>query len=719
MRLLLTLMLAICCAQLHAGLEPGDEALLTRCISGDVTMPGVLPVGFQHKFEVGDIQEMEVLDRGVTRTLRLHVVAKVGDEVICEAHNGRGLVFAGQMNDKGEFSKAWAGRSGERPTEVKFRRNQHSQQLLHEALRVPWPPMIYNTPASSFREGDKFKFGSTELTVQAASYELAGVRYDLVQSHGPDSWFGPYWQWTAEGVVLFRVTRREKLAKAEPLLDWSKVDAKIPKPATPPEWTAPKDDWTVQPRADGSMLVFSYEAAGEYLFLDRKLIPVRDVPRIGPYGKRVVDAWSPGPFVVPAGQTLQLNTPMTDDWTQLDLLLQQCGRLPVSMAVLTGDASGDRGLKAVKAYPWLESIDVFPMGATVTEAGFKAIAGMGKLRELSLTVVSEEKLKGISALKDLKTVRSLVLRAPDLMAIPVALTGWTWLESLEYTGKDIKGVKGLTGLTYLSMVHSEISRKSAEEVATLPKLRDLGLHSTNFSVPVLKTLTLDKLAITSDVAEDAFFLIEAAATLKQLKTLELAVIDMKGQDLSPLAGGSLETLVVSDGLATSADVAAIAKLAKLAHLKLVKIKGADAAALTALSTMTSLKSFTLSNPVLVRSKTASAELAALAKFTRLEELHVIDGGMAKLGALGLDKFGKLKRLTLDNLNIEAAVTDELAACKKLEALSLADSLLVKGAGGKLAAIKTLKQLDLRLNYSLLPADVEALRVALPACEILT
>jgi Leucine-rich repeat (LRR) protein len=719
MRVLLTLALIAACTQLHAGLEPGDEALLLRYTSGDATLPGVLPVGYEHKFEVGDLQEVEVLDRGVYRTLRFHVVGKVGEEVICEAHNGRGLVFAGLMNNNGEFSKAWAGRSGERPVEVKFRRKQHMQSLLHEALRLPMSTTLYSLPATDFREGDKFKIGAQELIVQAATYLHAGVRYELARSHGADSWFGPHWQWTAEGVVLYRVTRREKLAKAEPLLDWSKVDARVPKPTSPPEWSAPKDDWTVQLRADGSMLVFSYEAEGEFQFLDRELNTVSGLPRIGPYGKRVVDATSPGPFAIPAGQTLQLNAPNTDDWTQLDLLLAQAARLPVSMAVLCGPAAGDRGLKAVKGYPWLESLDVFPLGAKITEPGFKAIAAMSKLWELALTTAGEDGFRAIGPLKDMKKVRKLALRAPDLTEIPAAVRGWTALESLEFTGKDIEGIGALTGLSMLSLVHSQVSRKSADEISALPKLRNLELHSTNVPVAVIKKLTLDRLVITADSPEEASFQIEAAATLKQLKTLELAVKDLTGQDLSPLAGGSIETLVISDGLAQSRDVAAIAKLTGLVNLTLVKIKGADAAALTSLSSVASLKTFTLSSPVLERSRIASVELAALAKFSFLEELHVIDGGMARLGALGLDKFGKLRRLTLDNLNIEATVTDELAACGKLESLSLADSLLARGASDKLGSLKTLKRLDLRSNFSLLKADLEKLRTALPGCEILT
>jgi Leucine-rich repeat (LRR) protein len=706
-------------APLHAGLEPGDEALLLRCIAGTTLVPGAMPVGYEHKFEIGDLQEIEVLDRGVYRTLRFHVVGNVGEEVICEAHNGRGLVFAGLMNNNGEFSKAWAGRSGERPVEVKFRRNQHSQQLLHDALRAPWPTTLYNLPASDFREGDKFRLGAQELTVQAATYNFAGVRYELARSHGADSWFGPYWQWTAEGVVLYRVTRREKLAKAEPLLDWSKVDAKIPRPTTPPDWTPPGDDWTVQLRADGSMLVFSYEADGEFQFLDRELNTVSGQPRIGPYGKRVVDAYSPGPFVIPAGRTLQLNAPNTDDWTQLDLLLAQAARLPVSMAVLCGPAAGDRGLKALKGYPWLESLDAFPLGTKITEQGFKAIAAMSKLWELALTTAGEDGFKAIGPLKEMKKVRKLALRAPDLTEIPAALHGWTTLENLEFTGKDIEGIGALNGLSMLSLVHSQVSRKGADEISALPKLRNLELHSTNVPASVIKKLTLDRLVITADSPEVASFQIEAAATLKQLKTLELAIKGLTGQDLSPLAGGSIETLVVSDGLAQSRDVAAIAKLTGLVNLTLVKLKGADAAALTSLSSLTNLRTFTLSSPVLERSRTASVELAALAKFSFLEELHVIDGGMARLGTFGLDKFGKLKRLTLDNLNIEAPVTDELATCDKLESLSLADSLLAKGASDKLGTLKTLKRLDLRANFSLLKEDLEKLRAALPGCEILT
>ena len=94
MRTLILFCLLLLCSALPA-LEPRDEELLQSYLENVQLLPGAIPVGYEHKFEVGDLQEAEVLDRGVYRTIRLHVVAKLGDEFVCEVHNGRGLVVAG------------------------------------------------------------------------------------------------------------------------------------------------------------------------------------------------------------------------------------------------------------------------------------------------------------------------------------------------------------------------------------------------------------------------------------------------------------------------------------------------------------------------------------------------------------------------------------------------------------------------------------------------
>ena len=228
MRTLILFCLLLLCSALPA-LEPRDEELLQSYLENVQLLPGAIPVGYEHKFEVGDLQEAEVLDRGVYRTIRLHVVAKLGDEFVCEVHNGRGLVFAGLMNNNGEFSKGWVGRAGTKPTEVRCARHVHMQRLMHDAVRVPWPFEIYSVPALNYSEGEKFKLGDVELTVQGAEFEYAGVHYQLRRSHGGENWFGSDWQWIAEDVTLYKVTRREKLAKPEPLLDWSDVVPGVPK----------------------------------------------------------------------------------------------------------------------------------------------------------------------------------------------------------------------------------------------------------------------------------------------------------------------------------------------------------------------------------------------------------------------------------------------------------------------------------------------------------
>ncbi|MCB9892862.1 MAG: hypothetical protein H6839_00265 [Planctomycetes bacterium] len=718
MRTVFLLCLLLGCSAL-AALEPRDEGLLQTYLDGKALLPGAIPVGYEHRFEVGDLQEAEVLDRGTYRTVRLHIVAKLGDEFVCEIHNGRGLVFAGLMNNNGEFSKAWVGRAGAKPAEVRCARHVHMQRLMHDAVRMPWPFELYNVPATSFSENETFKLGSTELTVQGAEFDYAGVHYQLRRGHGAENWFGSDWQWMAEDVVLFRVKRREKLASPEPLLDWSEVTSGVPKPVAAPAWKPPLEGWTVRKRDDGSTLVFSFDSGGEFLFLDDELRPVSGVDRIGPYGRRVVDAYSPGPFVVPAGLTLQLQAPNSDDWAQLDFLFAQSARLPVSMLVLFGAPAGDRGLRALKDFGGLQSLDVYPQGAELTESGMKAIAGLKKLRELSFTFVEADRgLDLMAPLKAMTSVRRLALHSPLMKEIPAPLKGWSQLESLELTGADVSGIKAFTGLTEVQLLHCTISRGAAEEVAGLPRLRSLEIHTTDFPSALVRKLSmLERLSLTTDSPEDASFIIESAAKLKTLKSLELTVDRLAGEDLLALTRSSVERLVIYGGLEKSEDVAALAKLTALKELQLIKVAGADVIGLQALSALRTLKRLTLAEPVLQRSRSASAELAELSRFDFLEELHLRDCALAKLGPIGLKKFSNLKALTLGKLNLTQEAVDELPSCPGLELLSLDGSLLPQGSVLSLEGLKTLKLVSLKGCLSVSADEVRALAQAMPACTV--
>ncbi|MCZ7608290.1 MAG: hypothetical protein M5U25_20050 [Planctomycetota bacterium] len=713
MRTAFVLALMMACGALQAGLEPRDEALLQAWLKRELKLPGAMPVGYAHQFEVGDLQEAEVLDRGTYRTIRLHVVAKLEERFLVEAHNGRGLVVAGLMDNNGVFTRAWAGRAGEKPDEIEYSEQPGPQELFHHALRVPWSAVLYQLPAVSFRDGEKFKLGATELSVQAPGYELSGVRYELLQSHGEDAWFGPHWQWKAGERVLYKVTRREKLAKPEPLLDWSEVVKGAPKPAKAPEWKSPKDEWEITKREDGSLLVFAYDASGVFCVRGTE-------PR--------VEFLVPGPFVVGSGSSLAAII-TTQPWSLQQFAISQAARLPVSELWLHGEACSDKGLHAAAACKQLDALTLynpsprFAVGTPasgLTAAGSKELAGMSGLKTLRFLFGGESE-QGTpefwAPLKDMKGVVELQLTLRGAEAIPAALRGWTGLETLWFWGRGIDGIGGMTGLRELDLTGVEVSAEAGRQLAALPSLTKLHIGGGKFPPSALAKLAKLTELWLGMAAEDATWLIDSAARLKSLDKLSLAVPGLAGEDLLPLQKSSLKTLAVVGGLDEPDDVGALTKLKNLRELELRGVQGADAAALKALAVPGTLTKLTLTAPVLARSRKASEELAALSAFDYLEELHVREGGMAKAGPLGLAKFSGLKTLSLEKLNIEAELLAELAACPKLESLSFAGSLLPQGAVETLKKLKGLKTLNLRGCLSITPEDIAALKSALPGCAI--
>lgn len=710
MRTALLLVLALVAGVLQAGLEPRDEALLQAWLKRELKVPGAMPVGYAHQFEVGDMQEAEVLDRGVYRTIRLHVIAKLEDRFVVEAHNGRGLVVAGLMDNNGVFSRAWAGRAGEKPAEIEYSEQPGPQELFHHALRVPWSAVLYQLPAVSFRDGEKFKLGSTELSVQAPGYELSGVKYELLQSHGEDAWFGPHWQWKAGERVLFKVTRREKLAKPEPLLDWSEVVKGAPKPTKAPEWKPPKDEWEITKREDGSLLVFSYDVQCRFATGATE---------------GSVTHHSPGPFRIPSGQTVLLRCDDTGVWEFFKFAIQQSERLPVVSLDLKGAGSSDAAIEATSRLKQLSELSIVLDEAALlitkrlTVTGLEQLAQASALRALEVEVVGIQHrgtfLEWVGSLTEL---RSLRIKDPDGGNLPSSIAALSKLERLDYAGKGIDGIGNLTSLLELRLEGVSVPFEVAGELAKLEQLRVLELEDTWISPPVLaKIPSLAELRV-SGKAEKVADLISASAKMPKLKSLRVRSEKLLAQDVKPLINSGVEVLTVEGGLERSEDVASLDKLKNVRELDLVGVKGADAAALKALSAPGTLTKLTLTAPVLARSRKASEELAALSAFDYLEELHVREGGMAKAGPLGLAKFTRLKALSLEKLNIEAELLAELVACAKLESLSFAGSLLPQGAVETLRKLKTLKTLNLRGCLSVTPEDVAALKSALPGCTVL-
>ncbi|MCA8910091.1 MAG: hypothetical protein KDB82_00180 [Planctomycetes bacterium] len=713
MRTAMLLALVLGCASLHAELEPRDEALLKSYTEGATKLPGAVPVGYAHQFEVGDLQEATVLDRGVYRTIRLHVVAKLEDHFIVEVHNGRGLVFAGLMDNNGVFTKGWAGRAGEKPAEVEITEAEHPQALLHQAVRLPWSLELYKRAASSFHEGETFKVGELELAVQQPEYDMGGVHYVGLQSHGEDSWFGPQWQWTAADRVLYKVTRHEKLAKPEPLLDWSDVVEDAPKPAKATEWKPPKDEWEITKREDGSTLVFSYESFSRFSIAD---------------GDPMDQLHTPGPFLLAPQAELVLDTVYVE-WPFQRFVITQAAHLPVVAVTARGAACSDEGLKQLALVKTLKSLALhLPVPgdpetsppSELTAAGMKTIAEMTGLTDLAIVNPAGPELPAEfwPPLAPVKTIRSLSLALPEAAKLPDAFLGWTWLEKLSLWKGDLDGVGKLAGLTSLTLVDVPVSSAVAKQIVGLPNLTEFRLLRGKFPASTLSKLSkLTDLYINAD-AMDATWLIDSAAKLKSLKSLEIWSQGLVGDDLMALKSSSVENLTIGMGLERSEDVASLSKLANVRSLRLAYVAGVDAQSIAALAEMKGLSSLTLTIAMLPRTREENADLAALSKLSFLEELHVSGANMAKLGSLKLDAFENLKSLSLEELNLTEAVTAELGKCKSLESLSLRGSLLPKDGAAALEKLKSLKHLDLRQNYSVTDEELKAIKAALPGCEIL-
>jgi len=705
MRILLLLALLACAGAAHAGLEPRDAELLKLYKERKLAVPGAIPVGYEHVFEVGDVQEMEVLDRGVTRTLRYHIVGALDGRVVCEVHNGRGLVVAGLIDNNGVFSKAWAGQAGGKPTEVDFKTEANQHDILHRSLRVPWSFALYQLPAASYREGAKYRLGTSELPVAVATFEYGGVSYELTQSHGAENWFGPHWQWSAGGRVLFRVTRREKLAAAQPYLDWSAVLKGSPKAVAPPAWTAPAGGWEVNKQADGSLLVFAYEA-------EAGVAPDRP-------DMRTNLTLTPGVFSVPAGVTLQFSQATGEGWAILDYLYEQARVLPVSRVVLSHEAASDRGIVALADYKNLKALELLALEkADLTAKGVRALARLSGLRELVLRLPQDDQPPEFwDPLKGLENVEVLELWSPRLAAFPPGMRGWSKLSRLSIRTAGVDGIGSLSALADLELAAEKVSSQAAAEIVALPALASLTLAGKQLAPSSVGKLKALKALTLRMKGEFAALYIEKAAGMSALETLILEVPDLRGEDVLALASSKVSHLCIRGGLATSEDVTALAKLTALKRLELGYVRGADAPALKALTALTALRSLTLTSPEIADPRKPSVELAALAGFTFLHELHLLDCEMAKVGALGLAKFSDLKALTLGQVNMDAALLADLGACVRLETLALPGTLLPRGAADTLAGLKSLRRLDLRANHSVLKEDLARLRKALPECEI--
>ncbi len=370
-----------------------------------------------------------------------------------------------------------------------------------------------------------------------------------------------------------------------------------------------------------------------------------------------------------------------DDTEEAVVLLARChaalGDLPAAESVLSGwllthegadasalleqyqSAGGDGGELTIggqRVDPESESLAI--SGAALTHADLEAVASLEKLRVLSL---SDCAISDISALSRLTGLTSLTLKDNNIEDIS-PLRALTGLRTLYLSGNrvtDYTPLHALTSLTTLDISGMEITEEQLEELQKA--LPGCAVISDEPTVELVE-ITLGGVTFTSDVTEldlsgSGIDDISQLAVCEQLESLDLSGNEIS--DLSPLVGlSALRELNVSGN-----KVASLSPLMGLSALERLDVSANSVSSIAALSGLASLKYLDLSENAL--------------------------GGM-----------------------------DALAGLTALEELGLRATGIGDGALSALHGLASLRRLDIEENADLTLSGVNALREALPDCEIL-
>lgn len=300
---------------------------------------------------------------------------------------------------------------------------------------------------------------------------------------------------------------------------------------------------------------------------------------------------------------------------------------------------------------------------------------------------------GLAWLEQLPDLRSLELGLPEIDPASLArIADLAQLESLSLsrcrvTPAAIRSWGRMPRLRVLDLSRAVVVRGAADEIAALRAVQVVRLSDVELGVSALGALaSLERLETLAVEAGNVSGDVGVLARLP-LRHLDLTACAFEGAPLSGLHRlAALETLVLEETAADDAAVAAAAKLPRLTELSVALCGGVSLDGGIPSGGFASLESIDIGD-----TNAGRAAVAALARLPMLERLCA--SGLTRLeGSDVVELPPALKTLDLDRIALEARSIQAIAACRGLEALSIAGFPLTADALAPIGTLAGLRSL---------------------------
>lgn len=313
-------------------------------------------------------------------------------------------------------------------------------------------------------------------------------------------------------------------------------------------------------------------------------------------------------------------------------------------------------------------------GSWVGDADLARLAELGRIDRLDLSETSVADL-GLEKLRGLEGVRELKLRfAEQISSAGVAhLRGWASLEALDLRGTAVRStvfehLAKLTALRRLDLSHTRITDEEFHRLDALESLEELSIGSNRLDGSCLPGLKL----------------------LPNLRRLSLAGVQRVDSGIWGLA----------------LNPANIARIAELTQLESLDLSGA---------TSTDFGSDRPGSPIAERDA-----LTGLESFENLKDLRELDLSRQPVTAADLAfvaKLPELRRLRLGQAaRIDDAIVDVVRQSPRLESLYLAGTALTDAGLSRLAAVKSLREVNVG-GTRVTAEAAESFRGQRPDCRV--